>query len=43
MIRMEYREKSAEFSVAEWESKLFDEIIYIQLIYAAVLEDKDAI
>lgn len=41
MLRMEYREKSAEFSIAEWEEKLFDEIIYLQLLYAAILEDKD--
>jgi hypothetical protein len=43
MIRMEYRSRKGrvEFSEKEWEAKLFDAIIYLQLLYAALKEDKE--
>ena len=48
MIRMEYRAKDDRrvpiihtFELKEWEAKLFDAIIYLQLLYAALKEDKD--
>ena len=42
MIRMEYRstKNGVEFSKKEWEAKLFDAIIYLQLLYVALKEDK---
>jgi hypothetical protein len=41
MVREEYRESHTEFTLKEWESKLFDAIIYLQLLYAALKEDKE--
>ena len=41
MIRDEYRDGQSEFTLKEWEAKLFDSIIYLQLLYAALKEDKE--
>ncbi len=41
MIRMEYRDEKWIYNLKEWEAKLFDAIIYLQLLYAALKEDKE--
>ena len=43
MVRREYRVDpyNSEFNLGEWEAKLFDAIIYLQLLYAALKEDKE--
>jgi dynactin complex subunit len=41
MIRKEYRDSSDFYLSFEWEEKLFDAIIYLQILYAAITEDKE--